>query len=77
VSKTLQITPRYAGGSGLLKSYLYVNGVRAWTRSSPGPFKVAATRFRKGVSNYEVVGVFADGRSASWVGSFRRCNAKH
>lgn len=75
VSSTLTISPKYTGGK-VVKSYLYVNGERAWTRSSGGAFKLKVNRFPRGTNAFEVVAVFADGRSASWVSTFRRCGRR-
>lgn len=76
IKSSLSIAPRYSGGR-VVRSYLYVNGVRAWSRSSGGGFRLKAKRFPRGVNAYEVIAVFADGRSASWVGTFTRCGARH
>lgn len=76
VHSSLSIAPRYSGGR-VVRAYLFVNGQRAWSRSSGGAFRLKAKRFPRGVNAYEVIAVFADGRSASWVGTFTRCGARH
>lgn len=75
-SRTVVINPSYAGGGGLVKSYLFVNGRQVGYKTAAGSFSAGARKFKRGRNAYEVVSIFANGKSASQVGSFTRCGAK-
>lgn len=75
-SRTVVINPSYAGGGGIVKSYLFVNGRQVGFKTTPGSFSVGARKFKRGKNAYEVVSIFASGKSASKIGSFTRCGAK-
>lgn len=75
-SRTVVITPSYVGGQ-LVRSVLYVNGRHVQTLTESGAvFSSGVRRFRGGRNNYEIVSLFASGKSASTIGSFTRCSRR-
>jgi hypothetical protein len=73
VSSKVVLTPQYTGGGGIAASFLYLNGQAAAARRSPGALTISFKRLARGVNSYELVSIFTDGRSASAVGTIRRC----
>lgn len=75
-SRTIVISPSYSGGE-LQKSVLFVNGRHMQTITETGRvFSLGVRRFRAGRNNYEVVSIFTSGKSASTIGSFKRCSRR-
>lgn len=75
-SRTVVIAPTYSSGT-LVKSVLFVNGRMLRTTTDPAArFHLGARRFKAGRNNYEIVGVFTSGKSASTIGSFNRCSRR-
>jgi hypothetical protein len=73
ISSKFVMSPQYTGGGGIAASFLYLNGEAAAARRSPGALTVSFKRLQTGINSYELVSIFTDGRSASAVGTFRRC----
>jgi hypothetical protein len=73
ISSKIVLSPRYTGGGGIAASFLYLNGEAAAARRSPGNLTISFKRLQSGINSYELVSIFTDGRSASAVGTFRRC----
>lgn len=72
-SRTVVITPSYSGGR-LVSSTVFVNGFKIQTITAEAQvFKLGARRFKRGKNSYEVVSIFSSGKSASQLGSFKRC----
>lgn len=75
-SRTVVITPKYVGGQ-LIRSVLFVNGRHVQTLTdSAAVFSSGVRRFKGGRNNYEIVSIFASGKSASTIGSFTRCTRR-
>lgn len=75
-SRTVVITPSYVGGE-LIRSVLFVNGRHVQTLTdSMAVFSSGVRRFKAGRNNYEIVSLFASGKSASTLGSFTRCSRR-
>lgn len=75
-SRTVVITPSYIGGQ-LIRSVLFVNGRHVQTLTESGAvFSSGVRRFKAGRNNYEIVSLFASGKSASTIGSFTRCSRR-
>lgn len=75
-SRTVVITPSYMNGS-LVKSVLFVNGRLMQVTTDPAArFHLGARRFKAGRNNYEIVSIFSSGKSASTIGSFKRCSRR-
>lgn len=75
-SRTVVITPSYVGGQ-LVRSVLFVNGRHVQTLTdSTAVFTSGVRRFKGGRNNYEIVSLFASGKSASKLGSFVRCTRR-
>ena len=73
VSGKVVLNPSYTGGGGIAASFLYLNGNAAAARRSPGALTISFKRLQPGINSYELVSIFSDGRSASVVGTLRRC----
>lgn len=76
VRSKLIFSPRYTGGGGVRRTYLYVNGELAAQRWSDGLIRLSARHLERGVNSYELVTEFEDGRSASAIGTVRRCGGR-
>lgn len=75
-SRTVVITPSYTNGN-LVKSVLFVNGRLMQVTTDPAArFHLGVRRFKAGRNNYEIVSVFSSGKSASTIGSFKRCSRR-
>lgn len=75
VKRQLRIVPRYSGGR-LVRTHLFINGESVAQRRGQGALKLSAKRLEFGINSYELVSRFADGRSASALGTFTRCNSR-
>lgn len=76
VRSKLIFSPRYTGGGGVRRTYLYVNGELVAQRWSDGLIRLSARHLERGVNSYELVSEFEDGRAASAIGNVRRCGGR-